>query len=80
MVLYEMNLEMITSESCFQAEDATTCYAHWHNYTSDQFTSPAMNPLLLAEAISLLMQENFNKHSLQSLNTGTLSLFTLIAG
>lgn len=75
-----MDLEMTIPELCFQAKDATDCYAHWHNYVSSHFTSPVMPPMVLAEAISILMQDQFEEHIVRFLNLSILNLFTLIGG
>lgn len=80
MVLHEMELEMATSESCFQADDAADCYTQWHIYISNQSISSVTKQMLLAEAISVLMQENYDNHSCTFLNMSTLNLFSLIGG
>ncbi|PMD33322.1 hypothetical protein L207DRAFT_608000, partial [Hyaloscypha variabilis F] len=80
MVLHEMNLEMPASESCFQAGNASDCYNHWHAHVSHQFAIPGSMPLLQGEAISILMRDNYDEHSLRFANLSILSLFTLVAG
>jgi hypothetical protein len=80
MVLHEMNLEMPASESCFQAGNASDCYTHWHAHVSHQFAIPGSMPLLQGEAISILMRDNYDEHSLRFANLSILSLFTLVAG
>jgi hypothetical protein len=74
-----MDLEMTIPEACFQAEDATDCYAAWHTYVSDRFLSPAIAPMLLAEAVSMMTKEKFEEHSLRFLNMSILNLFLLQA-
>ena len=64
MILQEMGLEMTIPEACFQAEDATDCYAAWHTYVSSRFLSPAITPMRLTEAISMLIKEKFEEYSL----------------
>jgi hypothetical protein len=80
MVLQEMELEMTAPESCFQALDAADCYTHWHASISNQSRSPDLKPLLLAEAISVLMQDDHDSHSHILLDMSTLNLFSLIGG
>jgi hypothetical protein len=75
-----MNLEMTTSESCFQAENAATCYKHWQAHVSPQFSLQCSTTLRLNEAISILMGENYDKHASRFANLNTLSLFTLVGG
>jgi hypothetical protein len=80
MVLHEMNLEMATSESCFQADNAAECYTHWSTHLSHQFALPGSTALLLGEAISILMRDNYDEHAPRFTNLSTLSLFTLVGG
>ncbi|CZR58775.1 uncharacterized protein PAC_08667 [Phialocephala subalpina] len=80
MVLHEMNLDMTTPESCFQADNAADCYRRWHAHVSQHFALPGSTPLLLGEAISILMRDNYDAHALRFANLSTLSLFTVVAG
>ncbi len=80
MVLHEMDLEMTAPEACFQADNATDCYTHWHAYSSKHFTTTTVTPLVLAEAIGNLMQDDFDNLSSRFLNLSVLNLFTLVAG
>ncbi|KAF4636015.1 hypothetical protein G7Y89_g2063 [Cudoniella acicularis] len=80
MVLHEMNLEMTTSESCFQADNAADCYTQWHAHLSQHFAHPGSTALFLGEAISILMGDNYDAHAIRFANLSTLSLFTLVAG
>lgn len=80
MVLHEMNLEMTTSESCFQADNVADCYRHWHADDVAQHTLPGSTPLLLGEAISILMRDVYDSHALRFANLSTLTLFTFVAG
>lgn len=75
-----MNLEMTTSESCFQAENAATCYKHWQAHVSLQFSLQCSMTLRLNEAIRILMGNNYDKHAARFTNLSTLSLFTLVGG
>jgi hypothetical protein len=80
MVLHEMEVEMAVSESCFQAKTSADCYLQWHNYVTKQSIDSALTPLLLSEAISVLMQDNYSDRSFGFMNLSTLNLFTLVAG
>jgi hypothetical protein len=80
MVLHEMNLEMTTSESCFQAENAASCYKHWQAHVSQQFSLQYSTTLRLNDAISILMRDNYDEHASRFTNLSTLSLFTLVGG
>jgi len=80
MVLNEMNLELTIPEICFQQVCATDCYAQWQVYIANQITVAAVAPLILADAISILLRDDFDDHSVRIMNRSTLNLFTIIAG
>ncbi len=80
MVIHEMDLEMTTSESCFQADNASDCYRHWCTHLSQPFTLPGSRPLFLAELISILMRDNYDAHAVKFANMSTLNLFVIISG
>jgi hypothetical protein len=80
MVLHEMDLEMTAPEICFQADNSTSCYTYWHCYLSSQLKTPVLPPVLLAEAISILVQDNYGEYSHRFTNMSVLNLFTLVAG
>jgi hypothetical protein len=73
MVLHEMDIEMAISEACFMANNASDCYQYWQCCASEY-------PLLLAEAISVMMHESYKEHSLRFMFLSTLNLFALVAG
>lgn len=80
MGINEMELEMTIPEGCFQKADAEGCYTQWQAYTSHQLIVNPMGPLLVADAIGILMKDNFCDHSQRFMNRSTLNLFTIVGG
>jgi hypothetical protein len=81
MVLHEMDFEMTTPEACFQAENSSECYAHWHAHISKRPAMSMPSPLHLSEAISTLMtQGKYDEVSSRFTKMSTLNLFAIVAG